>query len=187
MSDFNTVSERALASEGVARCDADGLRVLVGGLGLGATAQAVLAFDQVAHVEVVEFVPTVRRWYEEGVLPLSRPLKRDERMNVVAGDVYARLLGPPSDKFDLILVDVDHSPEEPLTPANLPFYTQAGLQRVHHHLRDDGVLGVWSCTNSPAFEATLRREFGRVEVETTVFQDDLFGEEDEWNYLYFAR
>ena len=47
MSGYNTVSERALAESGVRRCEGEGLRVLVGGLGLGYTAHEALRSPRV--------------------------------------------------------------------------------------------------------------------------------------------
>jgi len=211
MSDYNSLSERALAREGVARCRGDRLRVLVGGLGLGHTAHEVLASPRVAALDVVEFVPEVIAWFEGELITLAPQLRADPRLRVVEDDVYARLHravepspieggpiedGPsedgPSDagsraaRYDLILIDVDHAPDEPLTADSAAFYTPEGLRRVCDHLAPAGILAVWSCSENQAFEATLREVFARVDTETTLFQDDMFWEDDEVNYLFFA-
>lgn len=186
MSDFNTVSERALAREGVARCVGSSLRVLVGGLGLGHTADAALSSSRVAAVDVVEFVPQVAEWFREGLMPLSKKLWRDSRFSVIEDDVFERLSKPPVERYDLILIDVDHSPDDPLTWDSESFYTVKGLLRVREHLAPGGVLAVWSCRNNEPFAHNLRRVFARVGIETTLFQDDLFGEEDEINYMFFG-
>ena len=57
---------------------------------------------------------------------------------------------------------------------------------MRQHLKSGGVLAVWSCKESREFEATLGEVFSVVDAETTLFQDDLFGEPDEVNYLFFA-
>ena len=186
MSDYNSVSERALAHEGVARCPGKQLRVLVGGLGLGHTAHEALSSERVAAVEVIEFVPQIVDWFERSLIPLARELRTDPRFGVTLDDVYARLSRPATEHFDLILVDVDHAPDDPLAAASAPFYTADGLRRASEHLTPDGILAVWSCAESPEFEATVREVFATLETERTLFQDDMFDEPDEINCLFFA-
>lgn len=186
MSGYNSVSERALAREALARCAGDSLRVLVGGLGLGHTAQEVLASPRVAALDVVEFVPEIIAWFEAGLMPLAGELRADARFRVIENDVYARLTSPAAERYDLLLIDVDHAPDDPLTADSASFYTADGLRRVCDHLTDRGVLAVWSCAPNGDFEATLREVFSVVDTVTTLFQDDLFGEDDETNWLFFA-
>ena len=45
---------------------------------------------------------------------------------------------------------------------------------------------MWSCAESPEFEATLREVFATLETERTLFQDDMFDEPDEIDCLFFA-
>jgi spermidine synthase len=59
MASYNRASDRSLATVALARVRGEGLRVLVGGLGIGFTAQAVLEDKRVAALEVVEIEPTV--------------------------------------------------------------------------------------------------------------------------------
>lgn len=186
MSDFNTVSERALSRVGLARCQGDSLRVLVGGLGLGHTAHAALSTARVHALDVVEYVPQVADWFEQGLIPLSSELLADERFNIIRDDVFERLAGPAKERYDLILIDVDHSPDDPLTGKTWPFYTIEGLLRAREHLTPDGVLAVWSCRDNESFVHNMRQVFASVATESTLFQDDLFGEEDELNYMFFG-
>lgn len=186
MSSHITVSERALADRGVAMHDGAELDVLVGGLGLGYTAEAVLAHDRVARLEVVEFLPEVIGWLDDGLFPLASELKRDTRFEAVEGDVYERLTGPPDRAYDLILVDVDHAPDDRLSDADAGFYTAAGLDRARAHLAPSGVLGVWSYAESSPFSEALRAVFDVVEVERVTYHNDLIDEEiTDW--LFFAR
>ena len=142
MSSLNTLSERELATRALAMHGGTHLRVLVGGLGLGYTASEALASERTSEVEVVEFLPTVIGWLKRGLLPLSRVLNEAPGFKVVEGDVYALLEGPPERSFDLILIDVDHSPEEALVQERRAFYTPKGLERARSHLRPGGVLQV---------------------------------------------
>jgi spermidine synthase len=186
MSSYHTASERALARLGLGMHPGSELRVLVGGLGLGYTAEEALASPRVARVEVVEYLPQVIGWLEEGLIPLSAELAADPRFSTVPGDVYARLAGEPGEAFDLVLIDVDHAPDDPLSDANVPFYTEAGLARAKRHLAPGGVLGVWSSAESPEFARALRAAFGEVRVEPVTFHNELVDlETTDW--LFFAR
>ena len=186
MSSHHTASERALSSSALLRHDGEGLRVLIGGLGLGYTAHEVLKSNAVSNVQVIEMLPQVVDWMRKGLVPLSDELNGDPRCEVVQADVYAMLDGPPSQLFDLILIDVDHSPEEMLGEDNAGFYTESGLRRAKRHLAPGGILGVWSYAESSPFATALRSVFDRVDVEEVGFQNDIT-EEAESNWVFFAR
>ena len=144
MSSLYTDSEQALARMALEMHSGDDLQVLVGGLGLGYTVHEALLSDRVSQVEVVELLPQVIDWLERGLVPLSPELCDEPRMVVTEGAVYGRLAGPPGDLLDLILIDVDHSPQERLGEGSISFYTEQGLLAARQHLATDGVLGVWS-------------------------------------------
>ena len=63
MSSLFTASEIALAQLGLAELSRPGLNVVVGGLGLGYTAQAVLEHQQVASLVVVDALEAVIDWH----------------------------------------------------------------------------------------------------------------------------
>jgi spermidine synthase len=186
MSSYNTASERALSASALELHPGDGLSVLVGGLGLGYTAHAALASSRVARVEAIELLPQVIEWLDQDLLPLSAELKADDRFEARQGDVYARLTGPPSERFDLILIDVDHAPDERLSDSSAPFYTEAGLREARRHLAPAGVLGVWSYAESSEFSQALRQVFDEVHVQPVTFFNDLV-EEETTDWLFFAR
>ena len=185
MSSYNTASERALAHSAIELHGGSNLDVLVGGLGLGYTAHAALASERVSAVEVVEFLSPVIAWVEDGLVPLSSELKADPRFVVRQGDVYAGLAESPGRRFDVIIIDVDHSPDERLGEVNGSFYSDAGLQLAKQHLEIGGVLGVWSYAEHTPFADALRRVFGEVRVEPVSFYNPI-AEEDESNWLFFA-
>lgn len=186
MSSATTDSERALSSRAIAWHGGDALSVLVGGLGLGATAHELLRSPRAASVRVVELLQPVLDWHARDLVPLARELRADARFAAERGDVYARLLGEPrgEERFDLILIDVDHSPDERLGPSSASFYSAASLARASCHLAPGGALGVWSYAEAPRFEAELRRVFGEVRAERVVFRNALDGlSEENWIYL----
>ncbi len=162
MSSESPLSERQLATSAIAAHGGSAeLRILIGGLGLGYTAQAALESPRAATVRVVDRVDFVIKWLEEGRLPLSAQLNTDERLEIVQSDVYADLLGPAAQSWDLILIDVDHAPDMPLDPASLDFYTLQGQARVRQHLAPGGVLAVWSAHDNDSFAEVLAQSYAK--------------------------
>ena len=184
MSSYNTVSERALADEALARHSGRQLSVLVGGLGLGYTANQLLQATRVGRVEVIELLPEVVGFLRDELLPLSHELLADPRFVVREADVYAMLAASASERWDLVLIDVDHSPEENLGAENQSFYTKSGLARAQQHLAPGGILAVWSYAESSPFVDALRATFAVVEIVPVTFRDDLVDEEHtDWLFV----
>ncbi len=186
MSSLYTDSERALARIAIQIHSGDELGVLVGGLGLGYTAREALMSDRVGRVEVVELLPQVIDWLARGLVPLSSELRDERRLVVTQGDVYRRLAGPPDDLLDVILIDVDHSPEERLGDQSARFYTTQGLLAARRHLAADGVLAVWSYAESSPFAEALRDVFEEVRVEPVTYANRLI-DQQQTDWLFFAR
>lgn len=185
MSSVNTDSERVISNRAVEIHQGENLRALVGGLGLGYTAQQLLINSKIASVEVVEFLSPVMDWMRDGLIPLSEELNADSKLRVVLGDVYARLAVTPStEQFDLIVIDVDHSPTDQLGDEH-PFYTEAGLLCAKQHLAPGGVLAIWSYAESSSFSNALRSVFPVVHVEpVTTFNQMVDHEQTDW--LFFG-
>jgi len=156
MSSLHNHSERQLSTTAVSLHDGTApLKVLVGGLGLGYTAQAALEANNVASVRVVEKMDFVIDWMDQGLLPLSAQFADEKRLEIVKGDVYELLSLPPTEQYDLILVDVDHSPDDRLAKGDGSFYTVEGQRTVARHLAPGGVLGVWSAFDNDRFARVL--------------------------------
>ena len=186
MSSYHTDSERALSSAALERHAGVDLSVLVGGLGLGYTAHEALRSQRVSKVDVVEYLPQVVDWMREGLVPLSEELNGDRRCEVIQADVYAMLAGKPERQYDLVLIDVDHSPDERLGEENGPFYTEPGLEKAKRHLAPGGLLGVWSYAEHSPFVDALENVFERVDVVPVSFDNEV-AQESETNWLFFAR
>lgn len=188
MTSLSPVSEMRLATSALEQHeDESGLRVLIGGLGLGYTAIAALGDARVASVRVVEKMDFIMDWFETGHLPTSEKLQRDNRARIVKGDIYQDLLGPPHELYDVILVDVDHAPDDRLSETSAAFYTEKGQERVAAHLRRGGVLGVWSAVEDESFSNVLARVYDESHSEEVAWQDAEFPEADYQNALFFAR
>lgn len=194
MSSLFTVAEIQLARLGLAACDSDELDVAVGGLGLGYTAVAALEDPRLRTLAVVEALPQVIGWHEEGLLPDAAILTQDPRARLVPGDFFARVhdgddLDPatPGRRFHAILVDIDHSPTHVLQPSHAPFYRPAGLRRLSSYLQPDGVFALWS-DDPPdaAFLASLQEVFDHAEPHVVAFPNFYTGAESA-NTVYVAR
>lgn len=186
MSSLYTDSEQALASTAVGMHKGNELRVMVGGLGLGYTAHEALKSERVAQVEVVELLPQVINWLQQGLVPLSTELNAQTRLTLSQGDVYRRLAEPPTEEFDIIMIDVDHSPDERLGEQNESFYSEEGLRAARKHLASDGILAVWSYAESSPFADALNIVFDDVHVESVTYQNQLVDEQPT-DWLFFAR
>ncbi|MEX0705256.1 MAG: hypothetical protein WD041_01425, partial [Nitriliruptoraceae bacterium] len=193
MSSLFTVAEIELARRGLAALERDSLSVVVGGLGLGYTARAVLEDDRVSEVLVVEALEPVIDWHRADLLPESSTLTGDERCRFVHGDFFAMARGDegfdprhPRRRFDAVLVDIDHTPSHVLDPSHADLYTEAGLRRLARQLPVDGVFGLWS-DDPPddAFVSVVERVFEQVRAEVVEFRNFLTGGTSS-NTVYLA-
>jgi len=181
MSSLFTTSEIALAKLGLAHLSSNAPNVVVGGLGLGYTAQAVLEHEAVSSLIVVEALDAVIEWHESGLLPLGPALTSDPRCRFIHGDFFALAASEdgfdpdmPARKFDAILVDIDHSPDFHLDQKNADFYQIEELRQLSTHLNPGGVFGLWS--NDPPdekFTARLAEVFAYARAEPVSFHNPL--------------
>jgi spermidine synthase len=190
MSSFLTDSEKALSTVGLELVKDIGhpLSVLVGGLGLGYTAAELLKSDKIGTVETVEYLPQVISWLQDGLIPLADQLNAEEKLTVSQGDVYARLCEPvrKNDKFDLVVIDVDHSPEDVLGEQSKHFYSVDGLKLARQHLNPSGVIGIWSYDESSPLLTNMEEVFTDVRVESVTAWNQLANvEQTDW--LFFGR
>lgn len=185
MSSLINASEIALASGPLGRVAGDRLDLLIGGLGLGYTAQAALADSRVCLVEVVELLPEIIAWHRRGLVPLGAELTDDARCRLIHGDFYD-FIASSERRYHAILLDIDHSPEYLLHPSHAAFYTRPGLEGVRAHLQPGGIFALWSADPiDRAFQALLMEIFADVSVEAVEFLNPLVGERDT-NYICSA-
>ncbi len=182
MSSLFTVAEVELARMGLAAVDAPAPDVVVGGLGLGYTAHAVLEVPRVRSLLVVEALAEVIDWHRRGLVPLGAGIAGDTRCRLVHGDFFALVAAAlpgldaevPGRRFDAILLDVDHSPRHVLHPSHAALYEEAGMQRLAAHLRPGGVFALWS--NAPpdaGYERVLRAAFAAAAARVVSFHNPL--------------
>ncbi|PWD49535.1 spermidine synthase [Serinibacter arcticus] len=188
MSSYFTVAEIELAHLGLDLAPDRELDVLVGGLGLGYTARAVLEHDRVRSLVVLEAIDVVIDWHVRGLLPISAEITADPRTTLELGDFFAHVREREvTRRFDAILLDVDHTPSHHLHPSHAPFYSREGLQQLKDHLTPGGVFALWSdALPDAAFTAVLGEVFEEVRAEVVPFDNPRTGGRSS-NSIYLAR
>lgn len=190
MSTLFTAAEIALATLGLAVVDGDELDIVVGGLGLGYTADAVLQDDRVRSLHVVEALAEVIGWHRDELLPLSAALTRDDRCELVEGDFFAMVATgtalAPGRRCDAVLVDIDHTPRHVLHPSHASFYETAGLRLLAAQLEPTGVFGLWSDDPpDPDFTAVIETAFASCESHAVTFPNP-YTDGESSNTIYVA-
>lgn len=160
-----------------------GIRVLVGGLGVGFSAREALDEPRVARVRVVELEPAVLRWHHGPLADIAGNLPQEPHCELVCADVLDHLAAVASagEVFDAVCMDVDNGPDWTVTEDNGRLYQPQGLELVRRVLAPKGVVSWWCAAPAPGFAASLRSRFGEV---TTVEMPVARGEPD---VIYTAR
>lgn len=131
-------------------------RVIIGGLGFGATlAGALGATGPDAEIVVVEKLATVVALVRGELAHLAPGALDDPRVKLVQDDVAA-VIARERD-VAAILLDVDNGPGWASFRANAALYAPEGLRRAHEALRPGGALAVWSGYAADQFTGQLRR------------------------------
>ncbi len=172
MDTVHTATERALADLALERAQGSGLRVLVGGLGLGFTLRALLDEPRVAHVDVVELHAPLVAWAREGLVPPLVGLLDDPRVAVTVADVLDVVPALPAASCDAVLLDVDNGPGFLIHPANAALYRPAFLAAAARALAPGGVLAIWSADPAPALAGELSAACGAAETVTLDVERD---------------
>ena len=133
-----------------------GVRVLIGGLGLGFTLRAALAtLPDDAEVMVAELVPEVIAWNADVRYAISVDAMHDPRVRVVQQDV-SDVLRTNAAGFDAIMLDTDNGPDGMLMSENAALYARHGIATTVAALRAGGSIVYWSVGDDPKFVRALR-------------------------------
>ncbi len=188
MSSVVTASEEALATLALDACAERAGDVLIGGLGLGYTAAAVLRAKPVDRVQVIELLEPVIDWHRRRLLPMSDTLEQDPRLRVIHADFFRHIAdGPAPRRYDVILLDIDHSPESWLHESHRSFYSARGLAALAAALRPSGIFGLWSAQPpSPRFIQRLQSAFQAV-AEHPITYDHPMLHQPETNVVVIAQ
>ncbi len=131
-------------------------RVIIGGLGFGATLRGVLEVAPPdAEVIVAEKLETVIDVAKREAAPLVDGALEDPRVTVERADV-ADVIASAS-HCAAVLLDVDNGPEWASFRTNARLYGDGALMRARHALRPSGIYAVWSGYPADPFLVRLRR------------------------------
>jgi spermidine synthase len=182
MDTVDTSTEVALAERSLRRHPCPS-RVLVGGLGLGMTARAVLGDPRVRQVDVVELAAPLVGWARSGAVPELAGLE-GERCTLHVADVLDVLAGrtPPAGPWDVVLLDVDNGPDFLVHASNAPLYAPPALAAARSSLRPAGLLVVWSSHVAPGLLAALEA----VAADGDDVSEEVVGVEREGRTLWYA-
>lgn len=129
-------------------------RVLIGGLGFGATLRAALrVLGPDAEVIIVERLRTIIDLLGGQLKRLGMGVLEDPRVRLVNADV-AEVIAREKD-LDVILLDVDNAPRWASFEDNSKLYGLKGLAIAKESLRPGGAWAVWAGYPVDAFPATL--------------------------------
>lgn len=195
MSSLFTEAEVQLSRLGLAALPAADWDIVVGGLGLGYTAVAVLENPSVRSLTVIDVMEPVIDWHRRGLVPLGKQLTADARCSLVLADFFtvAAAAGGgfatavPIPLVHAILLDIDHSPRNWLNPGNGDFYTEQGLHHLNDKLHPGGIFGLWSDDpHDEEFIRLLDSVFAAAESHVVNFPNPYTGGESS-NTVYLAH
>lgn len=172
-SQFNA-TELALAQLGLAEAPGEELQVLVAGLGLGFTAHEALKDPRTKSLVVVELVGAVIDWHVRELVPDTIGLAADPRCKLVEADFFAMMRSGQCPPVDVLLVDIDHSPEVLLAEGHGDFYSTSGVGSAAAALSDQGVFALWS--DDPPEDRMLdhlRTAFAHARAEVVSFDNPI--------------
>lgn len=163
-----------------------GIRVLIGGLGVGFSLAEAAADERPTEIVVVERERAVIDWHTGAPAPL-RPFAgtghEDPRTRIVHQDLIEHLTGAES-PYQTICLDTDNGPDWTVDEANSRLYGENGVALMAGALAEGGVLAVWSAARSDEFDGLLRTQFGHSAVEVVDVPTLGRGEPD---VIYLAR
>ena len=164
MSSRMSGSEEALAEMSCARLPSRrGLKLLIGGYGMGFTLRAALrVLPADASIVVAELVPEIIAWARGPMAALTAGYLDDPRVEIAERDVAA-LITAAERTYDAILLDVDNGPDGLTRPGNERLYSTRGLAAAKAALRPGGVLAIWSAAPDAAFTRRLAQTGFKVE------------------------
>ncbi|TQL69844.1 spermine/spermidine synthase [Nocardioides albertanoniae] len=175
-----TSTEKALATRAL-DLHADPRHVLIGGLGLGFTLEAVLSDGRVETVTVVEIEPLLVEWMRAGRVPHGPALMSDERVRIEVADVAVVLRESQGAAYDLVLLDVDNGPGYLVHDANGALYEAPALADARRATAPGGTVVVWSAAQAPALLEVMGQVFD--ETEALSYPVDLQGHSETY-WLY---
>jgi spermidine synthase len=154
-----TASELQLGSLGCERhAGKKGLRILIGGLGLGFTLKSVLqCAGRTDSVHVAELFPEIVAWNRTFLSSLNGKLLDDARVKVLIEDVKAVIRRSMQTPYDVIILDIDNGTTAMVMTENNELYSQHGMDVIASALKPGGRAAVWSACPDASIEKRLKK------------------------------
>jgi len=134
-----------------------GLRILIGGLGMGFTLAAALGQSGLdTRITVSELIPAVVQWNRKHLGNLNGMPLDDPRVSIAEEDV-GQTISKMKSAWDAILLDVDNGPAGLTRKANDRLYGRSGLKAARVALCSGGILAVWSSGADETFTRRLKQ------------------------------
>ncbi|MFD7077526.1 spermidine synthase [Nocardioides sp. NPDC059952] len=176
-----TSTEKALATRAL-ELHPEPKHVLIGGLGLGFTLEAVLTDPRIEAATVVEIEPRLVEWMRAGRIPHGPELLDDDRVRIEVADVAVVLRESPAATYDVVLLDVDNGPGYLVHDANGALYEAPALGDARRATAPGGTVVVWSAAKAPVLLEVMRHVFD--DAEALSYPVDLQGHsETYWLYV----
>jgi len=166
-STYNRDSERTLARLAIypVLTSSKALHVLIGGLGIGYTLQAILEYKEVHSVTIVEKEKIIVDWCKTYFGPYNGFSIEDPRVSVVDGD-FLSFIRSTRITYDSVCLDLDNGPDWLVWEENRALYVEPGLKEIKNVMKPGGRLGIWSSSKANLFESKLSRVFKNSSVHT---------------------
>lgn len=162
MSTIQTYSEQHLADVGCKHILPDKQtrpahpHVLIGGLGLGFTLKRTLQLvGKPATVEVSELMPPLIEWNRTFLTEYNGPLLEDPRTVITQGDFFDTINSKSPSSYDVLLIDIDNTPDDLITTGNGRMYSPTFLAKLKSILKPGGCLTYWLSEPAPKFKKLL--------------------------------
>ena len=167
MASYNIRSEKALARYAIDALEngTSSLSILVGGLGIGYTLRAVLDYESVAVVDVVEIDKHVAEWARTYFAKHNGSALSDPRVRLILADIKD-YIATSETSYNAIILDVDNGPARLALDGNRDLYNLPMMMKMKNLLADGGVLAVWSAQRCNDFQKRLEDIFHTTDVVT---------------------
>ena len=144
-------------------------KVLIGGLGMGFTLQAVLEeVPKTAKVLVAELNPVTEKWCRGQLAEMTAHAVEDPRVTVEIIDVAKAISraaeGPPDHRFDAIVIDLYVGPDAN-TKRDDPLYGKKSCSKASQALTAGGIYSVWGEAPDAAYVKRLEGSGFTVRLE----------------------
>ncbi len=174
MATYNGASERAAvrrALDSVVPLYKSGVRMLMGGLGMGYSLQEALRWPQVGRVLIAEIEDAVVRWNLSFLGEYNDDALHDPRVSLLNEDFVDVVLAESKRRgantfYHVVLTDTDNGSTWLSRPGNELLYSRSGLEQIQKCLLPGGVACFWCSCREEEFEARLKQFFKKVEYES---------------------